>query len=245
MQSEKEFLANYDPDAFKHPSVTSDILIFTVIRKSLAVLLITRRNHPFKDKLAIPGGFLNTGQESSEEAAYRELKEETGITDISLRQLATFSKPDRDPRTHVVSVVYMGLVPYSRLKYTAGDDAADADVYRITVLQGEDCLLDKYGERYVTCLDNIAFDHGEIIRTGIQRLQGRLEYTDDSLELLEDPDCFTMRELHDIHCAILQKDIDPSNFRKGINRRYLKTGIMQERPQTTTTKTYQIRRNKT
>lgn len=132
--SEEEFLKNYNPQKYDQPSVTVDMLIFTVddklgdlkktpAEKELKVLLIKRKNHPFKDCWAIPGGFVDMN-ESVEEAALRELKEETNIENVYLEQLYTWGETARDPRMRVISVSYMALVPKESLKPKAGDDAA-------------------------------------------------------------------------------------------------------------------------
>ena len=90
MQSEQQYLSQYDPSQFEHPSVTVDILIFTVKDRKLHLLLIRRNEHPFMGKWAIPGGFLRM-DESADEAAARRIREETGVENIHLEQLYTFS----------------------------------------------------------------------------------------------------------------------------------------------------------
>lgn len=124
--SEEEFLAQYDPGDYERPAVTVDMLIFTVNperRYALELLLIERGGHPFLGKWAIPGGFVDM-EESLEEAAVRELREETGLSDIYMEQLFTFGDVGRDPRMRVISVAYMALLSKERLRPVAGDDAA-------------------------------------------------------------------------------------------------------------------------
>ena len=141
--TEEEFLAAYKPGDYERPSVTADILLFTaesnkeenirnVSSKDLKLLLIQRKNHPFLGKWAIPGGFVDM-DESTETAAYRELKEETSITDdVYLEQLYTFSEPNRDPRMRVISTAYMALTPSSNINKTkSGDDASDAKWFNV------------------------------------------------------------------------------------------------------------------
>jgi len=140
--TEEEFLRQYDPDkyAFSNPAVTADIILFTLTGddtagsdaeafRHLQVLMIKRGDHPFMGKWALPGGFVERN-EDVDEAAKRELKEETGVEDVYLEQLHTWGGPGRDPRTHVVSVSYMALVDGSRLNITAGDDASDAKWFK-------------------------------------------------------------------------------------------------------------------
>lgn len=124
---EHDFLQEYDVSKYERPSVTADIIIFTVDeKKRLSLLLIRRGGYPYKDRWALPGGFLNAGKESADTAAARELFEETGIKNAYLKQLYTFSRPDRDPRTHVISIAYTALIPRGKLQFRAGDDARDA-----------------------------------------------------------------------------------------------------------------------
>lgn len=140
-EAEKEFLKNYKPGDYEKPSVTVDILIFTIddkkdengkklSEKDLKVLLIKRKYPPFMDCWAIPGGFVNM-DESLEEAALRELKEETDIDQVYLEQLYTWGNVGRDPRMRVISVVYMALVPKENLNPKAKDDAVEAAWFTI------------------------------------------------------------------------------------------------------------------
>ena len=119
MQSEQQYLQNYDPSEFEHPSVTVDILIFTVSDRKLRLLLIRRSGHPYLGKWAIPGGFLQM-KESADEAAARRIREEAGVENVHLEQLYTFSAVDRDPRTRVISIAYLATVPCGRLQFSAG-----------------------------------------------------------------------------------------------------------------------------
>ena len=162
------------------------------------------------------------GQESSEESAMRELQEETGVQDAYLKQLYTFSKPDRDPRMHVISIAYTALVPHGQLKFKADDDAADAKLFSIfykhdiLVLTNPDVTLTEA---------NLAFDHAEIIKLAIQRLRNRIDYEPDAFELLQDKSGFTIYELRKAFESIRGTTIDPGNFRKMFTKNYLNTGF--------------------
>lgn len=131
--TEEQFLARYDAGDYERPSVATDMVIFTVMdavednyrklpEKSLRVLLIQRGGHPYLGKWALPGGFVRP-HETTEQAAVRELREETGVDHVYLEQLYTFSEPGRDPRTWVMSCSYMALIDGSQVELEAGDDA--------------------------------------------------------------------------------------------------------------------------
>lgn len=227
MDEEKEFLKNYDASKYERPSVTADVVIFTIDEDNeLNVLLIKRGGHPYKDHWAILGGFLEAGKESIDEAAARELYEETGIKvsdGIDLRQLITVGTPDRDPRTHVVSVVYTALVPKGMLHIKAGDDAKEAKLFKIRKGYDENGDLSIYfvGDKCSITMNNFAFDHDELIAEAMKRLRGRLNYTEDAFALLKDKSRFEIRELQKIHEAILFRQLDTSNFRKMFLRDYV------------------------
>ncbi|TEB16396.1 Bifunctional NMN adenylyltransferase/Nudix hydrolase [Pelotomaculum sp. FP] len=135
--TEEQFLAAYDASKYERPSVTVDMLIFTITEeeklpgKVLKLLLIKRGDHPYIGKWAMPGGFVNI-DESLDEAALRELKEETNIDDVYMEQLYTWGDVARDPRTRVISTSYMSLVDSSALDIRASDDADDAKWFAIS-----------------------------------------------------------------------------------------------------------------
>lgn len=151
--TEEEFLKNYKPYNYERPSLTVDMILFTlddeeekdlkkVPEKVLKVLLIKRKNHPFKSCWAIPGGFIDIN-ENIEDAVYRELKEETNIDNVYLEQLYTWGDVNRDPRMRVVSTSYMALVNKENINVKAGDDAADAAWFTIKkkIIKTEDTKI--------------------------------------------------------------------------------------------------------
>ena len=166
--TEEEFLAQYKPGDYERPSVTVDMLIFAMNREQhLELLLIKRGGHPCRGKWAIPGGFVEM-DESLDEAAARELKEETNLEGIYLEQLYTFGEVHRDKRTRVISVAYIALVPAGNLSFTAGDDAVDACIFEVKQENGGFTLYSK--ERDLTLTEeDLAFDHKDIIRKALQR----------------------------------------------------------------------------
>ena len=227
---EQDFLRAYDASQYERPSVTADIIIFTVDEKSrLSLLLIRRGGHPYKDRWALPGGFLNAGQESADAAAARELFEETGIQNAYLKQLYTFSDPDRDPRTHVISIAYTALIPQGKLQFKAGDDAKDARLFAIYFQNGSLSLV---SGSVTLSEEDLAFDHAEIIKTAIRRLRGRIDYEPDAFELLQNKAAFTIFELKQIFETIKDTSLDTANFRKMFFRNYVNTGIASSLGQT-------------
>ena len=175
--------------------VTVDIVVFTVHEQTLQVLLIERGIAPFKGLYALPGGFV-LAEETLEQAAFRELFEETGTKDVYLEQLYTFGDPHRDPRGRVVTVAYYALVPTDKSPLLAGTDAAAAGWYP------------------VSALPPLAFDHKRIVEYAVDRLRNKLEYTNVGFQLL--PAKFTLSALQALHEAILGKPLDKRNFRRKV-----------------------------
>ena len=134
------------------PMVTVDAVVFTFSGDEIKVLLINRKNEPFKGKWAVPGGFVGMDEEL-EDAVARELAEETGLIGVELEQMHTFGTVGRDPRGRQISIAFMGIATKGQDKIKAGDDAAKAQWFDI-----EDLPQD------------LAFDHDEMTRCGIERL---------------------------------------------------------------------------
>ena len=219
---EKAFLEEYDASKFERPSVTTDIVILTLdASDELNILLIKRGEYPYKDRWAIPGGFLAAGKESIDEAAARELKSETNIDNVYLKQLYTFGNPGRDPRTTVISVAYTALVPKYMLDIKAGDDAEDAKLFTIKYDVNGIIFTN---ENTVITENDLAFDHAEIIKMAITRLRNRIDYEDDAFNLLRDKNEFTISELKRIYETIKNRSLDLPNFRKTFLRDYVSTG---------------------
>ncbi|KAF0198251.1 MAG: NUDIX hydrolase [Bacteroidetes bacterium] len=129
---------------YPRPAVTVDALVFRKAGTELEVLLIKRRNPPFKDMWAAPGGFINI-DETPEDAVHRELQEETGIKGIKLYQYHTYGAVNRDPRHRTISIAYAGMYGNSNQEVAGGDDAAEAGWFKIRKLPP------------------LAFDHNEVV----------------------------------------------------------------------------------
>lgn len=190
---------SYDATKYDRPSVTTDVVIFSILDEMLKVLLIKRKSWPFEGMWAIPGGFVHM-DESLEDGAYRELAEETDVTesDVYLEQLYTFGKPDRDPRTRVITVAYFALVSADKLSPQAASDAADVGWFSV------------YN------LPPLAFDHDEILEYALTRLRYKLEYSAVGFQLL--PEKFTLRELQDAYEIVLGTKLDKGNFRSKLRK---------------------------
>ena len=178
---------------YPHPAVSVDVAVFTVTGGRLAVVLIRRAAWPHAGKWALPGGFVGI-DESLKRAAWRELREETGLKAGYLEQLGAFGRPDRDPRERVITVVYIALAAAERLELAAGSDASDVRLF---------CLDE---------LPELAFDHARILQHATERIRERLDTEAVARRLL--PECFTLPELQRACEAVGGSTIDKRNFRK-------------------------------
>lgn len=176
---------------YPHPAVTTDCVIFGFDGERLQVLLIERGIEPFKGRWAFPGGFIKM-DETAEEGAQRELKEETGMENAFIQQFHTFSNPLRDPRERVITIAFYALVRIQEVK--GGDDAASARWFPLDEIPA------------------LAFDHDQMLRMATQRLRQEIHFHPIGFELL--PEKFTLRELQSLYEAILGITFDRRNFAK-------------------------------
>lgn len=190
----------YDPRVFPPFAVTVDLVILTIRDRRLQVLLVRRGSPPFKDELALPGGFVRV-DESIETAARRELAEETGIeigpADTALDQLASYGEPERDPRMRVVSVAFVALLA-DLDEPVPGSDADAAELVEVTRALGR----------------KLAFDHDNILRDGLERVRSQLEYTSIATRFC--PATFPLATLRSVYETVWDVHLDPANFRRKI-----------------------------
>jgi len=190
---------------YPRPALTVDCVIFGMDSSSdLKVLLIQRGHAPYKDHWALPGGFVDM-EEDLENAALRELAEETGVKDVFIEQLYTFGAPGRDPRGRVVSVAYFALVNLDEHPVQASSDARNVNWFSQEKMPA------------------LAFDHQLIYETALNRLRAKVRYQPVGFELL--PEQFTLSQLQKLYETILGvKELNKRNFRTRIQ----KMGVLNE-----------------
>ena len=202
---EAAFLETYRPGDFPRPSVAVDLVVLTIEDCDLRLLTVQRNEHPFKGKWALPGGFLRVGPSRTEQgegiddAAKRELHEETGLPEgsVFLEQLGAFGAPNRDPRMRVVSVAYFALVrPTLAPLVRPGGDVRKVRWQSVSDREPA----------------GLAFDHDTIVSSALRRVRDEIDRSHIAFELV--PDTFTIQQLRAVHEVVKGTPIDPGNFRK-------------------------------
>jgi 8-oxo-dGTP diphosphatase len=189
----------YDPSQFPAFAVTVDIVILTLSAGELHALLVRRGEEPFEGMWAIPGGFKRP-PETLDEAARRELADETGVDAASLlRQFRAYGDPGRDPRMNVVTVGYLAVLRDVGA-IVAGTDAAEASLVPVSNVLGGELEL--------------AFDHVDIVRDAVERVRVDLEITDMALAFVNTT--FTLAELRAVYEAVWGVQLDAANFRRSV-----------------------------
>lgn len=194
-------MKKYNVDLYPPMFCTVDIALFSIIDGELGVMLIQRAEEPYKDCWALPGGYIDVvTDEDAQMAAKRELEEETGLKNIYLEQLYTFTKKGRDPREglanrecRIFSVAHFALIDHLKVNAIAGSDAKKVAWYKLSQLP------------------DLSFDHGEIIKTAVSRIRNKINYTNVGFELV--PKEFTIPELRDVFEKVLGRELNPTNFR--------------------------------
>ena len=186
---------------YPHPAVTTDCVIFGFDGNRLNVLLIERGIEPYKGQWAFPGGFIRM-DETADECARRELREEAGLDDAHMRQFYTFSAVDRDPRERVITVAHYALVKLSQVQ--ADTDADKADWFSLADVP------------------SLAFDHYKILRDAFSRLKQDIHFAPVGFDLL--PEVFTLPQLQNLYESILEVKFDRRNFASNMKH----FGILEE-----------------
>jgi 8-oxo-dGTP diphosphatase len=196
----KNVPAGYDMRDFPAFAVTVDIVILSVVDGVLLVLLIERKDKPFKKAWALPGGFKRP-DETLDEAAQRELREETGVeAPRHLAQFGAYGDPQRDPRGNVVTVGYLAVTPEVG-EIMAGTDASDARLWPVSEALDGDLQL--------------AFDHRTILRDAVDRAAADLESSDLATAFVGPT--FTLTELQRVYEAVWDDELDTANFRRSLS----------------------------
>lgn len=188
-----------------YPNITVDAVVFSYIREKLHMLLIKRNIKPYKGLYALAGAFIKEN-ETANDAVIRMLKEETGLNLDYLEQLYTFTDINRDPRQRIVSIAHYGLINYTNQTLKTSKHADVVGWVEVKEAFRKD----------------LAFDHKEIMRYALDRLRNKLRYEPIGFELL--PRFFTMGELYNLYCAILDEGLDRRNF----SRKILGFGLLKE-----------------
>jgi len=190
---------SYDLSQFPAFAVTVDVVIMTMSEGTLKVLLVRRGEAPFEGMWAIPGGFKRP-TETLDEAAKRELAEETGVDVPSLlTQFGAYGDPERDPRMNVVTIAYIAVLRDVGA-LVAGTDAADAGLVPVSdVLKGR---------------IELAFDHLRIVRDALERVRVELELTGIATAFVGAT--FTLAELRTVYEAVWGVQLDAANFRRSV-----------------------------
>lgn len=174
----------------KTHEITVDVVILTMKNDAIQVLLVKRLTEPFKDKWAIPGGYIRLS-ENLDQAALRILKEKTNVDNIYLEQLYTFGDPLRHPNARVITCAYFALVRAEDLNIVSTDEI---------------------GWHKVMDLPPLAYDHKEILEYSLKRTRERLELCPVAYQLLNEK--FTLTEMQKAYELIMNKKLDKRNFRK-------------------------------
>jgi 8-oxo-dGTP diphosphatase len=198
-----------------HPpfAVTADLVVLTLTGDELCALVVRRGVEPYRGGWALPGGFVRV-DEDLEEAARRELAEETGLAPgtVHIEQLGGYGAPDRDPRMRVVTVAYLALAPDLPTP-RAGTDAAEARWAPVRSLAAE----------------HLAFDHDRILADGLERARAKLEYS--PLATAFCPPEFTVAELRRVYDLVWDTRLDPRNFHRKVTGA---DGLLEPTGRTTT-----------
>ncbi|MDP2091333.1 MAG: NUDIX domain-containing protein [Candidatus Gracilibacteria bacterium] len=185
------------------PILATDVVVFNIRKGKLKVLLIKMNKEPFVGLWALPGGFIGE-KELCLDAAHRILYEASSVSDLYIEQLKVFDAIDRDPKARIVSIAHMAIIKKDDLSIKTNDSYSDIAWFSVDELPV------------------MAYDHLDIIKYGLERLEGKVTYSTLSLSLM--PEKFTLSELQSVFEIVLKKDLDKRNFRKKL----LKSGVIED-----------------
>jgi 8-oxo-dGTP diphosphatase len=209
-ESEAAFLARYDPADYARPAVAVDLVLLGLSGGRPAILLLRRDRHPHAGRHALPGGFVGI-EEALDAAVARVLAEKAGGARAHLEQLYTFGAVERDPRMRIITVAHLALLTEAAF----AEALARAPALQPGTLAASDAAADE-GSVTVHAADGaalaLAFDHAEIVALALRRLRGKLDYSEVGFRLL--PELFTLRQLQDVHEAILGTRLNKPAFRR-------------------------------
>jgi 8-oxo-dGTP diphosphatase len=188
--------------------VTVDTVVLAVQQDALEVLLVKRKYEPFKNHWALPGGYVEDTDDTIDQAASRELLEETNVGDVYSEQLYTFGDKGRDPRGRTITVAYLALLRQEEFQLKASSESSGVAWWPV---------MD---------LPELAFDHKLIVTYAHQRLKYKIEYSPAAFMLMQSK--FRLRDLQSVYEAVLGRSVDNRNFRK----KFLSTGVLQELDET-------------
>lgn len=219
MNTEADYLNQYDASRFPSPLVTVDSVLFTLHQQALCVLLVERANHPQKGYWGLPGGFIDMACDDSTRAtAMRKLTEKTGVFPSWLEQLDTFSGPDRDPRGWSLTVTWFALIAW-----------ADCEPHIASVNDARWVPIARLADY------SLAFDHQKIIAAALHRLRQKTMYSLLPVYCL--PETFTHGQLQEATEIILGQSIQ----RKSLIRRFEASGMFEETGESMATGTRKAR----
>jgi 8-oxo-dGTP diphosphatase len=196
--TERDFLASYDPAAFTPMAVATDVVLFTLSEGALGLVLVRRREHPARGRLALPGSFVGAAEEL-DDAARRTCRDKLRV-DAPVRQFRSFGRVGRDPRMRIVSIGYTALLPGEQVAAALDDDRQLATL--------RDGAWRSAGGRRLA----LPFDHDEVVAAALSDLRANLDASPWSYGLL--PPAFSLRELQQTHEAVRGRALNKPAFRK-------------------------------
>lgn len=226
MRENEEQLINYNNNVYRltRPLIAVGVLVFSTKKDTLQIKLIKCPEAPYEDKWCLPCTYIRV-EENADEAAMRSLEYNTGLKDVSIEQLYTFSDVDRNPGHRIIMIVYMAMVPGAKLASLDGTENDKSMLFDIVrTANGIYLTADTEDGKIRLDKDSLLFDHAEMIKLGIERMAGKIDYSEIGFRFLDNPNRFTLTEVRHVYDAIKGSHSDIGNFRRFIKNRYIMTG---------------------